>query len=162
MDQQSESVVGTALHFWAKRGKRSTVKISGNSMWPLFKDGSTVVVEHGSAGLRFGEIVLFQRGEILIAHRIVRISRRSGRRFFITKGDRSLRYDRQRLEEDHILGRVIGIEKGEAFQSLHTKYWSVIGCILALCSLCIGFIVHLRCKAEAKAKAKEKEKNRLL
>jgi len=57
MEKKHDSVIATALGAWAESGKQSSVKLSGNSMRPLLKNGSTVVVEHGSDGICFGDIM---------------------------------------------------------------------------------------------------------
>ena len=134
------STIATVLDTWAEHGKRSAIKLAGNSMWPLLGDGSAVVTEHGSKGIHFGNIVVFRHRDTLIAHRVVRVCMKAGKRQYITKGDRSLKYDPQRLDEDKIIGKVVGVVKGAKINTLQTKYWDTIGFLLAVISSCVGSV----------------------
>jgi len=138
MEKKHDSVIATALGAWAESGKQSSVKLSGNSMRPLLKNGSTVVVEHGSDGICFGDIIVFRREGTLVVHRVVRVCRRSGKRLFVTKGDRALKFDPSLLREHDVLGRVVGVAKGEKTVTFQARCWSVVNLLLAIFSLAVG------------------------
>ena len=138
MKEQIDSMVVAALDAWAKSGKRSLITMSGNSMRPLFRDGSKVVVEHRSTRIRFGDIVLYRRTGSLVAHRVVRIYRKGADLLFLTKGDRALKFDSPLLREDEIVGKVVGKMKGENVVVFQAKYWTPLNFMIAVCSFAIG------------------------
>ena len=65
--------------------------IESGSMAPTLPVGSEVILRPTRASaLRVGDIITFKRpdnGRELVTHRIVRVERRDGHRFFVTKGD---------------------------------------------------------------------------
>jgi signal peptidase I len=138
MEKQSDSVVSTALDAWAEAGKRSVITVTGQSMRPLLRDGAAVVIEHGATGIGFGDVVLFRQKETLMVHRVVRVCTKGQQRQYMTKGDRCLRYDPQRLDEDQIIGRLIGVVKGKKVTSWQTTSWKIVGVLLASCSFLVG------------------------
>jgi hypothetical protein len=51
--------------------KSAWVKAQGNSMRPLIAPGARLLVDFGAAPARVGEIILFQQGDRVVAHRLV-------------------------------------------------------------------------------------------
>ena len=68
-------------------GSRSWLEAAGSSMHPMLPAGTHLLVEFGRAPERIGEVVLFRRGEGLVAHRFVARRTVDGRATFIAKGD---------------------------------------------------------------------------
>ena len=69
-------------------GRNPTLVIRGNSMLPMLRDGQRVTVDCSPARkVRKGEIILFQKAETLVVHRVLSV--RSGKRglSYIEKGD---------------------------------------------------------------------------
>ena len=84
--------------------------IVSNSMKPVFSRGSIVVVQKidDPMDVRVGDIVQYQRKDIMITHRVVEIDAStdgSGKRVFITKGDNSPSKDAP-VDEKQIIGVV--------------------------------------------------------
>ena len=65
----------------------------GQQHAPLIWDGDHVLVAHGCAGLRRGDVVVFRRGGRLIAHRVLRIYGGNAGPTFVTKGDHAPQFD---------------------------------------------------------------------
>jgi hypothetical protein len=75
--------------FEAYRREAATewIEAQGASMRPLIRPGTRMLVEFGAEPAGIGEIVLFPRGEILVAHRVVAMRRRGEATLVVTKGD---------------------------------------------------------------------------
>ncbi len=93
------------------RQERTTtwIKPEGRSMRPLIGPGAWALVEFGAAPTAVGEIVLFGRGDLVIAHRLV--AWRPGRAGLIAKGDAEADYDAP-LDLEDILGVVRALRRG--------------------------------------------------
>ena len=77
--------------------------VTGASMIPAIWPGDVILVHHRNPGeLQSGKIILYVRGENLVAHRITSI--RDAR--LITRGD-SLSHDDPSIGESDILGEVV-------------------------------------------------------
>ncbi len=128
------SITEAVLEIWAERKARNRLKIAGNSMFPLIKDGDSVLVEHGAAGIRRGDIIVFRRGNDLAAHRVLCICDSDAGPTFTAKGDNAPRPDRP-LSADKIVGRVLVVERGGRYMSLDTAIWRGIGWLIAASTL---------------------------
>lgn len=123
-----------ALEAWNQTGGQHVMPITGRSMLPLFREGDQVLVEHGGAGVRRGDIVVFRHGERLITHRVLRRRRQAGEVFYVTKGDNVLHLDPP-VRAGEIVGRVLAIKRGGADISLDTAAWRAFGWLVAIGSL---------------------------
>jgi hypothetical protein len=90
--------------FQGYRRERETAWIQavGGSMRPLVAAGDWILVDFGRPPTGVGEIVVFDDGSQIVAHRIVAWAS-SGR--LVTKGDGQLQFDRT-LAVDDVLGVV--------------------------------------------------------
>jgi signal peptidase I len=89
------------------RGLCIRAKTFGASMYPIIKTGYKILVEPKPvAELNIGDIVLCQRGEAFIAHRLIK---KSGSPFVLTRGDNLCHFD-QPVPNECVLGKVIQIE----------------------------------------------------
>lgn len=90
----SRGVLETVLDLWIEFKKEHNVPIRGKSMVPILKDGDIAKVVHDIRDLKPGDIVIFRKGWYLIAHRVLlQYQDESGRRFYVTQGDKSRRPD---------------------------------------------------------------------
>ena len=81
---------------------------AGGSMWPTFRPGDRLFIEHCSpADLRAGEVVVF-RGSRLVVHRVLRVERRGDAVLVHTQGDRSPRADPP-WDGSRLVGRVVSV-----------------------------------------------------
>ena len=128
------SITDAVLEIWAETGARNRLKIAGNSMLPLIKDGDSVLVEHGAAGVRRGDIIVFRYGNDLAAHRVLRVYDDNTGPTFVTKGDSVLQLDPP-LSAGEIVGRVLAVERSGRHLSLDTPVWRVWGWLIAVSTL---------------------------
>lgn len=124
---------------WEACGKRQTIKIAGNSMSPLLHDGSRAVVEPVSTEIKLGDIVVYYQDKILTLHRVVRIKRLKHDVLFQTKGDNCLTFDPVLVNQREVIGRVVGLIRGESTVNIESRRWRIGGRALAFYSCCVGF-----------------------
>ena len=80
-------------------------------MRPLVGAGSRMLVDFGASPPRIGEIVVFERGDRIVAHRIVDRRQRDGREQLLVKGDAEAYFDPP-IGRDDVLGIVRGVSRG--------------------------------------------------
>lgn len=98
--------------------------VKGNSMAPLIhNEGDLLIVKRDIAELQRGDILLYQDGEQLLAHRLLRIFyNENGSVSYLTKGDRSNIPDPW-VKSEQVAGRVIAIRRGDSVMTLDSKGW---------------------------------------
>ncbi|TET31752.1 MAG: hypothetical protein E3J72_21640 [Planctomycetota bacterium] len=96
----------------------SECPVSSSSMIPALLPGDRLQwVETSPADLRFGDIVLYLRGHVLVAHRFLFKRRKGGRTMLVCQGD-ALPYPDRPLAREALLGRCVAVSRGE-------KTWAV-------------------------------------
>ncbi|MBI4244738.1 MAG: S24/S26 family peptidase [Planctomycetes bacterium] len=80
----------------------SAVKVIGESMYPVIKEGDILYIIN-TKNIDEGDIVVFQKGDMQIAHRVVKISGDS----ITTKPDSQLENDPYTVSYDELLGKVV-------------------------------------------------------
>lgn len=81
------------------------VKIVGNSMYPILKDGEIISIQPRKSNYAVGDIVCFFRDRLyLIVHRIVKIIKSSNKIMYITQGDNMEHPDARAVGIDDIVG----------------------------------------------------------
>jgi hypothetical protein len=102
-----------ALELWADLERRTELPVQGISMWPVLRSGERIVVRHGGAPPRLGQVIVILHGERVLAHRVIQW-RQQGRQFALrTKGDTCLIPDPGWVDPSHVVGVVEGVKKGE-------------------------------------------------
>jgi hypothetical protein len=84
------------------------IQATGRSMIPLVRPGTWMLVEFGATPQRVGEIVIFHRDTIFIAHRVVARRVEGDRVLLVTKGDGEP-YRETPLETGEVTGVVRGL-----------------------------------------------------
>lgn len=125
----------------AESGKRGIIKIAGNSMSPLLCNGSKVIIELSTEGIKWGDTVVFHQGDNLITHRIVRVKKKGNVQLFQTKGDNALNFDPHLIGKGELMGKVIGLVRDDAIVDLASGWWQIGGQFLALYSYFVGLVV---------------------
>lgn len=91
------------------RGFRVNANTVGTSMYPIVKTGYKILIDPKNlAELNIGDIVLCQRGDFFVAHRLIKKLDSS---MIVTRGDNLTRHDFP-VPAKNIIGRVIQIEGG--------------------------------------------------
>lgn len=87
--------------------KYKMIAIASDSMHPTYGRGDAVIYEKVNAeNLEVGNILVFQKDNIVVTHRIVKIYRQNGKYYYITKGDNNNADDTFHPSESHVLGKV--------------------------------------------------------
>ena len=95
-----------------RRGYGVSFRADGHSMHPTIRSGETIIVAPVSAGpVARGDIILYRAARGVIAHRVVRIEKRSGAAVrFIARGDGAPSEDVPIPPHD-ILGKVMAVHR---------------------------------------------------
>ena len=120
----------TALELWGQAGEAHYLPVRGMSMLPLLREGDYLLLAHGNRDIRRGDIVVFQRPDGLIAHRVLQILDRESGRALLTKGDYVSGIDPQ-IAAEELLGRVLAVRRGERQMRLDTRVWRRAGEVIA-------------------------------
>ena len=91
---------------------RLRLRVTGTSMLPAVWPGDVLEVHREStAEVLPGQLVLFERGGRLVAHRAVEKVRREGQTLLVTRGDRLEQTDPP-VSPEELLGRVTWVQRG--------------------------------------------------
>jgi signal peptidase I len=119
-DADYQAAARAAWHAGATAALRLTV--TSDSMRPLLRAGDAVAVQPiDPHALQPGEVIVVQRGGEWITHRLVAVDARG----WHTHGDNT-RYTDAVVSADHIVGRVIAIERGDHTIDLRQPRWRAI------------------------------------
>jgi hypothetical protein len=91
-------------------GTEAWLETRGTSMRPLVGPGGRMLVAFGAKPTRVGQVVVFERYDGIVAHRLVGSRRRDGREELIVKGDNEAYFDPP-IGRDDVLGVVRGIRR---------------------------------------------------
>jgi hypothetical protein len=90
-------------------GYQVRIRASGLSMFPFISTGDRITISPPK-DLTIGDIIVFNRGGQMVAHKLVRVFEKDGIRYYRTRGYSSFRLD-QPVTAGEILGKVTGIER---------------------------------------------------
>jgi ATP-binding cassette subfamily B protein len=92
------------------------VEVGGYSMYPSLKPGDLIKIRRFKKDqLEIGDIIVFNKGNKWIAHRIRKVFFDNGKKFFITKGDSCVKEDLP-VNELNVIAKVVEFSrKGERF-----------------------------------------------
>lgn len=100
-------------------GKSLRLLVTSASMLPLIHPGDSIHMEYAAAkDLKFGDIIVFRKGNYLVTHRLLVFNRHG----FRTKGDALTRFDPLVVQSD-LVGRVVGIEQVGKYINLTAQRW---------------------------------------
>jgi signal peptidase I len=133
------SLITCGLVLIAGSSQVNVFPIRGTSMLPLIRDeGDLLVVQHTAIGLEQGDILLYQVGEQLLAHRLLKtIKKDDGSVDYLTKGDHSNIPDPP-INSKQVTGKVIAIRRGDSLLSFEGRGWRMAG--KAISSATLGWI----------------------
>ncbi len=108
-DPQATALLGLYLGY-RDAGTEAWLETRGTSMRPLVGPGGRMLVAFGATPARVGEVVVFERHNGIVAHRLVGSRRRDGREQLIVKGDNEAYFDSP-IGPDDVLGVVRGVRR---------------------------------------------------
>ena len=104
MSHKRELIFTSLRQLQQLNGEALQFSVMGSSMWPMIQPHDKVIFEPSKAYFR-GDILLFEDGERLILHRLVKLGKD---RRFITKGDNQRHFDTPVIDKQ-ILGHAVTI-----------------------------------------------------
>ena len=92
--------------------KHQMVAIASDSMVPIYSRGDAIIFEkYKNQELEDGEIIVFKKRNILIAHRVIKVTESSGKQYFYTKGDANKSPDNEYVSQEEVVGVVKRVVK---------------------------------------------------
>ncbi len=123
-------MLDSLLNLWGESGQMQWLSISGRSMLPLMRDGDRILVEFRPRALKPGDVLLFRQNELLVAHRLLRLTGQGDQPLVIAKGDNVAAFDPPYPLED-VIGRVHAIRSEDREHSLDIRAWRIAGRAIA-------------------------------
>jgi signal peptidase I len=120
---------------------RVSLEVSGASMLPAIWPGDRVTVQACTVGdLRAGDVISFWRDSFLVTHRVESLR---GERI-LTQGDSAHAGDPP-VAAENLLGRVVGIQRGDRDVSLAQRVWQRMAAfVLRRSTLCTRALLYAR------------------
>lgn len=88
------------------------VAIASNSMVPTFERGDAIILEKiDKHDIEEGDVIVFKKNGVLVAHRVVKTKESSSKKYFYTKGDANYSIDAGYRDEDDVVGVVRRVVK---------------------------------------------------
>jgi signal peptidase I len=135
--------VGTLREVWQQADESHWLPVRGSSMLPLLREGDRILVSHQLSGAKRGDILVFQQGDGLVAHRVVSITRNHrNRRVYRTKGDNCTYLDAP-LSAAEALGLVNVISRDGKEYDLTTMMWRLRNSLLATFHFMVGTLFQV-------------------
>lgn len=99
--------------------KYKLIAIASDSMSPTYSRGDAVIYEKVNVkDLEVGDVLAFQKNNIVVTHRITEIWKKNGKYYFTTKGDNNDVIDDFKTVEDNALGKVRTVFKYIGFPTV--------------------------------------------
>ena len=108
----NERELAQVATLWKRTSRELVTRFIGSSMNPTIPSESEVVLRCGSA-VRDGDIVAYCRGDQLIVHRVVVLSRDG--RWLIARGDALLTPDPALVPVESLVGTIVAVKREGAF-----------------------------------------------
>ena len=122
------------LQSWRQSGKRMALHAVGISMCPMIRTGSRIEIEFSPiAEIAPGDLILFERNEKWVLHRVIYRRRHRDGIVFTEKGDHQP--FAATVGEASVLGKVIQIQRGDRIFDPSARGGRMIGRLIALLSL---------------------------
>ena len=135
--------VGKLRELWQQSKESHWLPVRGISMLPLLREGDRILVSHQLSGVQQGDILVFQREEGLVAHRVVRITRSPVEGcIYQTKGDNCANFDSP-LFAAEVLGVVNLVSRDGKEYDLTTLRWRLPNSLLATIHLLVGTLFQV-------------------
>jgi signal peptidase I len=134
--------ISTLRELWQQTNEQHWLPVQGISMLPLLHEGDIILISHDLSTVRRGDILVFQKTDGLVAHRVVRMIKQPDQAHnYQTKGDNCSRFDSP-LFESEVLGRVNCIRKNGREYDLTTLGWQFWNSLIATYQLLLGTVFH--------------------
>ena len=137
LKMDNKDIALTLLKDKIAQGKLCKLKIRSHwSMYPLFEQQSALKVRSVLIkDLHLGDIVVYKKGQELIAHRYVRVAKTQSEKAIVTKGDNSASFDRYVVLDEELLGKVVSFAISGKTINCENMFWRSVNAFLAGASL---------------------------
>lgn len=113
MTNLQHSVMVELLKEGMAKGTMPFLTVTSNSMSPLLRQGDEIGLEAvGMSEIRAGDLLVLQEQETFTTHRFWGMLRKKGENMLVTRGDRTLHFDRPWATQQ-IVGRVVVRRRGQ-------------------------------------------------
>jgi signal peptidase len=108
------------------RGGLFRFKAHGSSMYPFIQDGDVLTVQHVEIdALNSGDVAFYRSaGDRVVAHRVVGKNVINGQLIVTMRGD-SVLDTNEHIAADHVLGKVVSIQRGQKIMQLDDTFWKL-------------------------------------
>jgi signal peptidase I len=135
--------IHTLRELWQQSSEQHWLPIHGTSMLPLLQEGDNILISHDLSTVRRGDILVFQKVDGLVAHRVVWITKQPDHMGnYLTKGDNCTRFDAP-LPVSEVLGRVDTIYRNGREHDFTTPVWRYWNSLVAIYQLLLGSLFKL-------------------
>lgn len=137
-----------------ERDENVPLKTFGLSMTPAIQGGEWVIVRRASAEeIRLGDVVIYQAGNVFVAHRVIRKRERDGSVYFTVKGDAHLAAEGE-IAQEEIVAKVVALQKTDKRIDLDRSRWRLANRLVALCSAWVDSLCRDRVDRHSDARAR--------
>jgi hypothetical protein len=117
-----------------ERDEDVPLKTFGLSMAPFIYGGDWVVVRRvGAEKIRLGDVVIYQAGNVFVAHRVICRREQDGRVYVTVKGDAHLVAEGE-IAAGEIVARIVALQRAGKRIDLDRPRWRLANRLIALCS----------------------------
>lgn len=116
-------------------GRVIEIRASGYSMFPLLKPGDKLRVQPQKGSFKAGDIIVFDRGDIFVAHRLIEIQQDQ----VVCKGDGFVTYDNL-IDLRQVVGKVTHRIREEVSVDLSLKRYIWFGNVMLRFPRVMGLI----------------------
>ena len=128
MNTPSDRDILETLAAAMQSGRRLAIPAAGSSMGPAFREADAIVVQSADAVRVFpGRVIVYQRKDRWIAHRVVWVFRAASEQLCVTKGDGVGALDRPFVRKGECVGVVVAIQRGSRTRDLTTPFECACG-----------------------------------
>jgi hypothetical protein len=137
-----------------ERDEDVPLKTFGLSMAPTIYGGEWVVVRRVNAEkVRMGDVVIYQAGNVFVAHRVIRKRERDGDVYFTVKGDAHLEAE-GKIAAEELVAKVVALQKKDKRIDMDRPRWRLANRLIALWSAWVDSLCRGRVDRPGDAREK--------
>lgn len=116
--------------------------IQSESMSPLLNINDQILIGHcPPEKLKLGDLIVFNTSKHLCCHRFMYSRSHQHERIIVSKGDSEPCFDTEAVLLEHIIGKVLLIEKPQVKIKTTSKFWKILNYLIGAISFTQGAIV---------------------
>ena len=119
------------VDMWDKNQEHSICSITGNCMFPLIRNGNTLVIEHSKKRIYLCDILVYGSPRKSSVRRLIHREVKDGKIFHVLKSDR-YKEVHENVPAEKILGKVIEVRGSNGNFYFNSFFWRCLNPVLAL------------------------------